>query len=93
MKMSVFLSDSDSIPMQSNADSKLDDFVDLDKSVDEFKIFFGQVDTECDVDHVGTDLNIVWFPDPPIRSSNRDRIDRQSNQLTIFKLFSARWLL
>ncbi len=28
---------------------------------------------------------------PPNRPSNRDRIDRQSNPLRIFEIFSARW--
>ncbi len=80
-------SDSDS----SNADSKFDDFVDFDQSVDDFQNFFGQMDTECDVDRIQTVLNVIRFPDPTNRPSNRDRIDRQSYLLTIFKLFSARW--
>ncbi len=48
------------------------------------------MDTECD-DQVQTVLNIVRFPDPPNRPSNRHRIDDQSNPLTIFKIFSASW--
>ncbi len=76
-------SDSDS----SNADSRFDDFVGLEQSVEHFQNFFGQMDTECDVDHVGTDMNIVRFPDQPIL----DRIDRQRNPLMIFNIFSAKW--
>ncbi len=40
------------------------------------------MDTECDVDHVQTVLNIVWFLHPPNRPSNRVTIDRQSDPLT-----------
>ncbi len=43
----------------SSADSMFDDFVDLDQSVDDFQNFFGQMDTECNVDHIQTVLNIV----------------------------------
>ena len=50
-------------------------------SADDFQNFFVQMDTECDVDHVQTVLNIVRFPDPPNRPSNQHRIDDHSDLL------------
>ncbi len=76
-------SDSDS----SNADSKFDDFDDSDQAIDDFQSFFGQMNTECDVDCVQRVLNVVPIPGPPNRQSNRVRIDRQSDLLAIFKMF------
>ncbi len=75
--------DSDS----SSADLTFDDFVDLDQSVDDFQNFFGQMDTECEVDYAQTVLNIVRFSDPPNRPTNRNRIDRQNHLLTILTFF------
>ncbi len=48
-------SDSDS----NNADSRLDDFVDLDHSIDDYQNVFCQMGTECYVDHVGIDMSSV----------------------------------
>ncbi len=53
---------------------------------DDFQTFFGQMDTECDVDRVETVLSIARFLDPP----NRVRIDRQDHLLTILTFFSPR---
>ncbi len=60
----------------SDSDSKFDDF---DQSVDDFQNFFGQMDTECDVDRIQTVLNDFRI------------LDRQNHLLTILKVFSARW--
>ncbi len=50
-----------------------------EQSADDCQYFFGQMDTEYDVDHVQTVLNVVRFPDPPNRPSNRYGIDDQIN--------------
>ncbi len=49
-------------PDSNHADSEFDDFADFDQSTDDFQIFFGQMDTECDAYHiVQTVLSIVRF--------------------------------
>ncbi len=65
-----------------------DRVTDLDQSVDDFRNFFSQMDTECDVDRKQTLSNIMRFPNPPNRRSGRPI---RTNLLTIFIIFSARW--
>ncbi len=49
------------------------------RTPDDLAFFFALMNNGCDVNHAETVLNIVRFPDPPNRPSNRYRIDDQSN--------------